>query len=477
MTHSSPLPRPKPHASTLICLALSTGLLTACGTKDPTPSVTPTDEPRPAQVELEAPNEQALAEFHAAYAAFEAAEADGALDEAECAALSAGFNQVYDAHPRSMLIARFNAGAVLESCGRLDEAIAIYTELAHAGFHLALNNLGVLEWERGNTQLALDLFARSVDANKVQAVAARNNLAAIHRDRYALELDADDFATAEKEIKNVLAVDTSNKAAYENLARLYYDRGRLEDQSYLVLANLVVTQAMRVLEKDGRQSAALWNLRGLLFMEDDNQVDGLRAFERAVEIDPEHADASRNIGFIAIRFRDYAGAVAAFEVALHDEAVQRDPEVYIAMGVAKRGLQDYPEAERWYREAMKVDSADPRPWYNLAVLNQDHLISQEGVERPQIEAFYATAKGHCETFETMAKGQKRYTAAVADCIDRVAIIDDALHTFAVMDEITRKSEEIRIAAEKAELERRERLLERERAALAAGAEAVGVVSE
>jgi hypothetical protein len=33
----------------------------------------------------------------------------------------------------------------------------------------------------------------------------------------------------------VLALDSGNKAAYENLARIYYDRGHSKDKSYLVL--------------------------------------------------------------------------------------------------------------------------------------------------------------------------------------------------------------------------------------------------
>ena len=416
----------------------------------------------------EVPDEAAKAQFAEVYAKYAEAKKDGKLSEAECSSIAAGFDEVYNSNKTSMLVARFNVGAVWEECGDMEKAVKIYEELGGKNFHLALNNLGVLEWKKGNTSKALDYFKKSVDADKKQAFAARNNLAAAHRDRYADKLSQEDFDTAEKQIQNVLAVDTSNKTAYENLARLYYDRGRLKDPSYLVLANLVVTQALRVLEKENQQSADIWNLKGLLFMQDDNQIDALKAFKKAVEIDASHADANRNIGFIAIRFRDYPTAEKAFDTALRDAGVKRDKEVYIAMGVAKRGLKKFKEAEEWYRKAMEVDKKDPRPWYNLAVLNQDHLIGQDGVDQPQIEEFYNIAKKHCGEFNKMAEGDKKYADAVKDCLDRIAIIDDAIQTFRVMEELEKKAAEMAELEKKQEEERRKRLLEMEKQAAAAG---------
>lgn len=419
----------------------------------------------------EVPDEQAKAQFAEVFAKYQSAKADG-LSGGECETIAKQFDEVYETNKKSMLVARFNVGALWEECGDMEKATKVYDELAGKNFHLAFNNLGVIAWNKGDHKKALDLFKKSVDADKKQAFWARNNMAAAHRDRYAEKIDPEDFATAEKQIQNVLAVDTSNKAAYENLARLYYDRGRLKDQSYLVLANLVVTQALRVLEKEGQQSADIWNLKGLLYMQDDNQIDALKAFKKAVEIDAKHADANRNIGFIAIRFRDYKSAEASFDVALKSPSVKRDIEVFIAMGVAKRGLKKFKEAEEWYRKAMEVDKKDPRPWYNLGILNQDHLIGQDNIEQPDIEKFYNTAKEHYGKFMKAAEGDKRYAAAVKDALDRVAIIDDAISTFRKMEQLEAEVKKIQDAADKAEKERREKLRKMEEAAEAAGGPSV-----
>ena len=451
-----------------IALSLAlVGPLTGCKNKGGD-STNPDKQELQDASKAEVPDEQAKAQFAEIYAKYVEAKKDGSLSGPECESIAKGFNEVYEGNKKSMLVARYNVGALWEECGDMEKATKIYKELGDKNFHLALNALGVIAWNKGDTKTALDLFTKSVDADKKQAFAARNNLAAAHRDRYAEKVNQEDFSVAEKQIQNVLAVDTSNKAAYENLARLYYDRGRLKDPSYLVLANLVVTQALRVLEKEGTQSADIWNLKGLLFMQDDNQVDALKAFKKADEIEPNHAHANRTIGFIAIRFRDYTTAEKSFDTALKTEAVKRDVEVHIAMGVAKRGLKKFKEAEEWYRKAAELDKKDPRPWYNLAVLNQDHLIGQDNVDQPQIEEFYKIAKEHCQKFNKMAEGNKTYTAAVKDCDDRIAIIDDTFVTFQVMKELEKKAAELAELEKKQEEERRKQLLELEKQAAAAG---------
>ena len=217
---------------TLTSVTLSLVLLAAVGCKKKGEETTdPGNKEIKDASQAVVPDEEAKAQFTEVYAKYEAAKKDGKLAGAECEAIAKGFDEVYESNKSSMLVARFNVGAVWEECGDMEKAVKIYEELGGKNFHLALNNLGVLEWNKGNTAKALDYFKKSVEADKKQAFAARNNLAAAHRDKYADKLSQEDFDTAEKQIQNVLAVDTSNKIAYENLARLYYDRGRLKDPS------------------------------------------------------------------------------------------------------------------------------------------------------------------------------------------------------------------------------------------------------
>lgn len=415
----------------------------------------------------ENPSPEAKEDFAKAVKKYESAKGSAEkLPQDKCESVANAFSKVYKDHGEQMIISEFNAGAAYQECGMLDKAKAVYQPLADKEkYHLAYNNLGVLLWDEGKTAKALEMFKKSVDADRIKAFAARNNLAAAHRDRYAEKADQKDFAEAEKQIQNVLAVDTSNQSAYENLARLYYDRGRIKDKSYLLLSDLVVTQALRVLDKTGAQSADIWNLKGLLFLERaDNQVDALRAFKKAVEIDKDHVDANLNIAFIAIRFRDYTTAEASLKIAMKDERVKRDIDAHIAMGVAKRGQKKYKEALKAYGKAAEVDSKDPRPWFNMGILHQEHMISMDGVDQAKIEEFYGIAKKHYNKFISMAESDKSRAAQVQDAKDRIIVIDDAIETFRKMEELQKQADALaKQEAEEAKKER-ERLLELERKA-------------
>lgn len=367
-----------------------------------------------------------LADIHVEY---QHARADG-LDANECRQFGERYQALYE-RDSTILAARFNVAAIHEACGELELAEQIYVELGELEYPQALNNLGVLVWTSGDRSRAASLFERAVAADRTQALEARNNLAMSQRERYASSAAISDFEQAQLQLQQILAVDSSNRVAYENLARLYYDRGRRDDRSYLVLADLVVTQGQRVLEASGRRSADLHNLRGLLLIEQDDQARALRAFQQAIEIDPEHVDANRNIAMVAIRFRDYAAAERSLESVIDVAVVATDVDAWIALGVAKRGLRKYGDADQAYRHALTLDSSDPRPWYNLGVLAQDHL-SIDAEDEQALIANYEQALGHYQTFIDTAGSTPRWRAPVSDAKDRVAIVKDSIASIELM---------------------------------------------
>ena len=421
--------------SSVTCLLVASTLAchppTTCDPGDPGCEGPPT----PPQRRLEdGQAELRLAQIHAEY---EAAAADG-LDADECRTLAARYQALYE-RDNTITAARFNVAAVHEVCGELERAASIYKSLGE--YAPSLNNLGVMAWKAGDRERALVFFEHSVAADSTHAIEGRNNLAMALQERYASGHELADFERAEVHLQNILAVDTSNQMAYENLARLYYDRGRLDDRSYQVLANLVVDQALQVLEATGQRSADLHNLRGLLLMQDDDQVQALRAFKRAVEVEPQHVDANRNIAMIAIRFRDYASAEQALESVIEVEPVTHDVDAWIALGVAKRGLRKYDEAEAAYRRALKVDGSDPRPWFNLGILVQEHVSANleqgenEDANERALIASYEVALEHFKTFIAKAGANKRWNAEVSEAKDRVVIVKDSIQTIETMAQV------------------------------------------
>ncbi len=422
----------------------------------------PKDGTNPAAATVEAKGD-----FEKAVKAYLSAKSDGKISGDECEKASGEFSRVYKAHGVQMAIAQFNAGVVWEECGQPDKAEPIYSGLITAApkFDLPYNNLGVIYWKKGQDSKALDMFKRGVEANKLSARAARNNVAGLMRNQYITGTDINVFNEAEKSIQGVLALDSSNQAAYENLTRLYYDRGHLKDKSYLVLADLVATQGVRVLKAESKESSDILNIKGLLLLEKDNQVDALKTFKEAVRVEPAHIEANLNIGFISIRFRDYATAEGAFQTALKSPAQQKNIEVWLALGVAQRGLKKFKEAEESYVKASKLNASDPRPWFNLGVLYQDHLSTQDGVEMKKGEELINIAMKHYGKFKETAGTNAAYKIRALESDDRIATIKQTLEFNIISAKLEKQAAEMAVLAKKQEEEERKRLLDLEKQAM------------
>ncbi len=411
---------------------------------------------------------EAKADFEKAVKGYLSAKSDGKISADECERVAAEFTRVYKAHGVQMAISQFNAGVTYEECGQSDKAEPIYSGLVSSApkFDLPYNNLGVIYWKKGQDSKALDMFKKGVEANKLSARAARNNVAGLMRNQYIGNTDINVFSEAEKSIQGVLALDSGNQAAYENLARIYYDRGHLKDKSYLVLADLVVTQGIRVLKNDNKESSDIYNIKGLLLLERDNQVDALKTFKEAVRVEPTHVEANLNIGFISIRFRDYTTAESAFQTALKSNAQQKNIEVWLALGVAQRGLKKFKDAEESYKKALKLNASDPRAWFNMGVLYQDHLSTQDGVDpMKEGEKLINVAKGHYNKFIESAGSNKTYATRVLEAKDRIATIDQTFEFNKISIELEKKAAEMAKLQAEQDAAERKRLLELEKQAM------------
>lgn len=444
--------------------------LAGCATKTPRSSLPPVP-PDP---------EQSQRELLDAVAVLQRAEADGRLTDAECDELEAAFLSLHDPREPSTAAGPFDAGVIRERCGQPERAaelfrMAIATDPEHAGAH---NNLGILHWQAGEHEQAFASFERAVKADPTLPM-ARNNLSEALRERYVRKGGADDFAKAEHTLRNALAVDSDSAIAHENLARLYYDRGRSHDRSYLLLAGLVITRGLRVLEDQGRDSAELHNLRGLLLMEEGNPVLALRSFEKAATVDPDHAQAHLNIAMIALRFRDFDTADTSLEVARKNPRFRDDMEVLLATAVARRGLRRYDDAREVLLQAQEIHGKDPRPLYNLGILLQEHIGPEESTkvgtdgevtfdDGPMLDA-----RQYFERFARTAGD--RYPEEAADARARMASIDQFLQDVKDLEALNAEQERLEALAREQQEAERQRLLELERRAKqAAGGQTSGV---
>ena len=112
--------------------------------------------------------------------------------------------------------------------------------------------------------------------------------------------------------------------------------------------------------------------RGKELYRNDQDAEAVLAFQEAVRLDPDLAEAHfrLGLGYESIGKREeaeteYKKAVSAYKKYLeHNDG---DAEAHYALGQTYAGLGQYTEAVREYREATKLKEDDPEIYYDLGV--------------------------------------------------------------------------------------------------------------
>jgi len=113
------------------------------------------------------------------------------------------------------------------------------------------------------------------------------------------------------------------------------------------------------------ESATEWFERGIA-LEDDDVEAARAAYERAVTIDPEHADAWVNLGRLVHEAGDPAVAARCYHQALMRD--DTDPVTHFNLALACEDLEKIGEAAAHYRRAVALNPRFADAHYNLAQL-------------------------------------------------------------------------------------------------------------
>lgn len=380
-----------------------------------------------------------------------------------CDRFARAYASLADLDGKSVAVARFNAGVVRSACDQPQRAAALYRTVVddrHATKPLkasALNNMGIAEIEAGRLELGRETLEKAIEVDPLSP-APRTNLAAVLQ-RQSGGSDAS-FAAAERQLQNALALASDDRAAFENLAQLYYVRGRDSDPAYLMLADLVVTQGLRVLERNGAASAALLNVRGLIFAERDDPHRALRAFDAAIDVEPRHAQAHLNRAMIALRLRDFSTARDSLQVASGDPQYADQADLLLAMGVAYRGLRQYDDARQAFEQA-HAKAGDPRGLYNLGLLFHEHIAPNAADYDPDQ---YERAQRYYRKFTAAASERKDLRVAVSDAKRRDKQIKELFDAIRINREIEAEAAKLEALEMKRRAEEKKRLLDLERRA-------------
>lgn len=197
-----------------------------------------------------------------------------------------------------MVNAQYNLGVIAERQGDLRQAATEYqAALRIDDSHLpSILNLGRIELLNGEYEKAIALFeSGSQQPTKEHELALLNNLAAAYR-------LAKNYSKAEATSRAVLAKHGANVNALKNLALVFYAQGRYR------LAELVETNAAKVNPKD----PGVHNDLALVYLKTDQPARAVAELRQALELDPKFEVAHRNLGALALAYRDYPTAQKSF---------------------------------------------------------------------------------------------------------------------------------------------------------------------
>ena len=112
--------------------------------------------------------------------------------------------------------------------------------------------------------------------------------------------------------------------------------------------------------------------KGRELYNNDQDAEAVLAFQEAVRLDPELAEAHfrLGLGYESLGKREeaegeYKKAVAAYKK--YFEGNENDPEAHYALGQTYANLGQFSEAVREYKEATKLKEDDPDMFYDLGV--------------------------------------------------------------------------------------------------------------
>ncbi len=209
-----------------------------------------------------------------------------------------------------------------------------------------------------------------------------------------------------------------------SLVRANIKSGKVE------LADSILEQALAVDEKN----ATLHHIKGTRLLSDGKSGEALNEFRRAVELDPDFAEARMDLAMRLLAGANYDDALTQLQAV--DKLTPRLVEVQLALGEAYRSKRQWEQAKAAFDRAIRMRSDLPQAHFNLAL-----MYMTAGAEYPGLDVLGSLGKAK-EEFAT-------YRSQMGSRITR----DDA--SLGYLDDIEKS-----IAREQKRIEREKKAAER-----------------
>lgn len=159
---------------------------------------------------------------------------------------------------------------------------------------------------------------------------------------------------------SILTLSPSDLKALNSLSMYHYKKGHFDLSKFLI--NKAISSSPK--------SAELYSNMGIIHLALNQRRDAIKAFRKALELQPEEPIAASNLGAIYVKEKDWSKAAIVLEIA-HRKGI-RDPRVLnnYAMTLVAQGKFD--KAEGFYKEAL-ADNHSNSP--GGAAINKELLFN------------------------------------------------------------------------------------------------------
>ncbi len=113
----------------------------------------------------------------------------------------------------------------------------------------------------------------------------------------------------------------------------------------------------------------MWNRLGFVELALGNRAQALEDFRTAAALGPDYPEARANYGALLADAEDFQGATVELEAAVRH--APSSAAVWLGLGNAYRGAQQFEKAEEAYRKALELEPSLTEVHFNLAVLYLD----------------------------------------------------------------------------------------------------------
>jgi tetratricopeptide (TPR) repeat protein len=184
--------------------------------------------------------------------------------------------------------------------------------------------------------------------------------------------DQGQYDEAIEVLRTTLRVSGANARVYAELGQIYIGQERLE------LAQLVLAKALELDAKD----PGVYNALAILALRQGKAQEAFERFDRAVSLDANYVDARLNKAAVLLDAGDYARAKQELSAVV--EKRPDDLAAQVSLGVALRGLKDFPGAKKVWDRVIKAsgrrDAVHADALFNMALLKSDFLEDVPGAK-------------------------------------------------------------------------------------------------